>query len=219
MLDIDVTWKRQEFSLNARTCFAGGISGLCGISGSGKSTLLSLIAGLQHPDSGHIALNGRTLVNTTEKIFLPPEQRHIGLVFQDALLFPHLSAHGNLLYGYHHRQKKDRRFTPDDIISLLEIGNLLTRTPRHLSGGEKQRIALGRALLYSPELLLLDEPLASLDGQRKSQILPFLLRIRDELEMPMIYVSHSMEEVSFLTTKIWQVDNGKVISPDIAAVS
>lgn len=187
------------------------VTGLCGPSGAGKSTLLALVAGLLAPDAGRITLDGHVLVDTSRKIFLPPERRHVGLVFQDAQLFPHLDVESNLLYGFHRLKPEERHFNLQEIVGLLEIGHLLARRPRLLSGGEKQRVALGRALLYSPRLLLLDEPLSSLDSARKQQILPFLLRIRDELEMPMLYVSHAPEEVAYLTNDVWNIREGRCL--------
>lgn len=208
MLELDISWKRGDFSLQVQATTTQRVTGICGPSGAGKSSLLALIAGLQRPDGGRIVLDGSVLVDVQAGIFLPPEKRHIGLVFQDAQLFPHLSVRSNLLYGFNHLQPGERRFQLDDIVALLEIGHLLQRRPRLLSGGEKQRVALGRALLYSPRLLLLDEPLSALDGARKQQILPFLLRIRDELRMPMLYVSHAPEDIAYLTDSVWQLRDG-----------
>lgn len=210
MLELDVRWQRGEFFLQVKAVADAPVTGICGPSGAGKSTLLALIAGLQKPDAGRIVLGGVTLTDNSAGIFLAPEQRHIGYVFQDAQLFPHLSVEGNLLYGFRHLGEEERRFRLDEIVALLEIGHLLKRRPRLLSGGEKQRVALGRALLYSPRLLLLDEPLSSLDSARKQQILPFLLRIRDELRMPMLYVSHMPEEIAYLTESVWQIRDGRL---------
>lgn len=210
MLELDVRWQRGEFFLQVKAVADAPVTGICGPSGAGKSTLLALIAGLQKPDAGRIVLDGNTLVDGSSGTLLPPEQRHIGYVFQDAQLFPHLSVENNLLYGFRHLREEERRFQLDEIVALLEIGHLLKRRPRLLSGGEKQRVALGRALLYSPRLLLLDEPLSSLDSARKQQILPFLLRIRDELRMPMLYVSHMPEEIAYLTESVWQIREGRL---------
>jgi molybdate transport system ATP-binding protein len=208
VLELDVSWRRGDFSLQMRAKTQQRVTGIHGPSGAGKSTLLALIAGLKTPDAGRIVLDGTVLVDTTQKIFLPPERRHIGFVFQDAQLFPHLSVAANLLYGFRHLQPEARRFSLAEIVALLEIEHLLARRPRLLSGGEKQRVALGRALLYAPRLLLLDEPLSALDAARKQQILPFLLRIRDELGMPMLYVSHVPEEIAYLTDSVWQMQEG-----------
>lgn len=211
MLELDLQWQRGGFSLQVKATTTSRVTGICGPSGAGKSSLLALVAGLQKPDAGRIVLDGHVLVDTAQKIFLPPERRHVGLVFQDAQLFPHLSVEGNLLYGFHRLRPEERHVTLPEIVGLLEIGHLLSRRPRLLSGGEKQRVALGRALLYSPRLLLLDEPLSSLDSARKQQILPFLLRIRDELAMPMLYVSHSTEEVAYLTGDVWNIREGQCL--------
>ena len=219
MLELDITWRSGDFSLQCRGVMTARVTGLCGPSGAGKSSLLNLLAGLERPDHGRIVLDGTVLVDTDRSFFLPPEKRHVGLVFQDARLFPHLSVQSNLLYGFNRLPPAQRNFTPAEIVELLEIGPLLARRPRFLSGGERQRVALGRALLYSPSLLLLDEPLASLDDMRKRQILPFLLRIRDELHMPMLYVSHVREEVDFLTPEVWRCEAGRLIAPDVSAVS
>ena len=217
MLELDLHWQRGDFSLQAQGCLDARVTGLCGESGSGKSSLLALIAGLQRPDRGLIRLDGDTLVDTQRGLWLPPEQRRIGLVFQDAQLFPHLSVLANLRYGHDRRASADRHFRLDDIVSLLEIEPLLGRRPGRLSGGEKQRVALGRALLYSPRLLLLDEPLAALDARRKQQILPFLLRIRHELALPMIYVSHAQAEVDLLAEAVWQMQSGQLWRAEAAA--
>lgn len=219
MLEFDVSWRRGDFSLHAAASMDNQVTGLCGPSGAGKSTLLALIAGLDKPDGGRIVLNGVVFADSGKKIFLPPEKRHIGLVFQDAQLFPHLSVQSNLLYGAKRLLPAARHFTLEGITELLEIGHLLERRPRFLSGGEKQRVALGRALLYSPQLLLLDEPLAALDTARKQQILPFLLRIRDTLKMPMLYVSHVQEEVDFLAQEVWRCENGRLISPGASVMT
>lgn len=210
MLELDVRWRRDAFALCAQARMDSRVTGLVGASGSGKSTLLALVAGLQRPDAGRIVLDGDVLVDTAARVFVPPERRHVGLVFQDAQLFPHLSVEANLLYGFHRLAPAQRHFARDEIVALLEIGHLLARRPRLLSGGEKQRVALGRALLYAPRLLLLDEPLASLDTARKQQILPFLLRIRDELRLPMLYVSHAQDEVAYLADTLWTLDAGQL---------
>ncbi len=210
MLELDVVWRRGAFSLQAQASFTARVTGLCGPSGAGKSSLLALVAGLQRPDSGAIRLDGEVLVDSRQRLWLPPERRHIGLVFQDAQLFPHLSVESNLLYGWTRLKPAERRFGLAEVVALLEIGHLLARQPRHLSGGERQRVALGRALLYSPRLLLLDEPLAALDSQRKQQILPFLRRLREETGIPLLYVSHALEELEFLSDEIWSCEQGRL---------
>lgn len=208
MLELDLQWRRGDCRLAVQARLAARATGLRGDSGAGKSTLLALIAGLQRPDRGRITLHGRPLVDTARGLWVPPEQRGIGLVFQDALLFPHLDVLGNLRYGHDALPAAARRFRLDDIIALLDLAPLLTRRPRTLSGGERQRVALGRALLASPALLLLDEPLAALDRTRRQQILPFLLRIRDTLDLPLIHVSHSQEELDYLCERMLTLADG-----------
>lgn len=173
--------------------------------------MLRAVAGLARPTSGHIRLDGVTLFDAGQGIDLPAHRRRVGLVFQDSQLFPHLSVEHNLLYGFHLLPVAQRQFTLAQVIELLDIGHLLRRRPRHLSGGERQRVALGRTLLASPRLLLLDEPLAALDEGRKQQILPFLRRVRDELRLPMLYVSHAINEILYLTPYLAVMERGKVL--------
>ncbi len=209
-LDIDIKLHRGSFPVEMDVQVTTPVSGVFGHSGSGKSTLLHCIAGLVKPDSGRMALNGETLFDSAKGLFIPPHQRYIGLVFQDAQLFPHLSVRKNLLYGYQRLKPGQRRFELGPVMELLELEPLMDRRPGLLSGGEKQRVALGRALLYSPQLLLLDEPLAALDGRLKRQILPFLRRVRD-VGIPMLYISHSMDEILYLTETVTFVDHGRVV--------
>ncbi|PUA28253.1 MAG: molybdenum ABC transporter ATP-binding protein [Cellvibrio sp. 79] len=210
MLDLDIHFQRDDFSLQVKQQFTAPITGILGASGSGKSTLLALIAGLLKPQHGSISLNGKKLCDTHSRLWVAPHQRHIGLVFQDGQLLPHLSVRNNLLYGYNNIAIEQRRFSPDVVVELLEIGSLLERKPMHLSGGEKQRVVLGRAVLYSPELLLLDEPLSALDERLKQQILPFFLRIYDECKIPMMYVTHAFSELEFLTSQRFLVRDGEL---------
>lgn len=214
MLELHFEFKRADFSLSATQVFDAPITGILGASGSGKSTLLALIAGLLKPQQGFIKLNGDALCDSQSRIWLPPHKRHIGLVFQDGQLLPHLTVRKNLLYGYNNIAAAQRRFHLDAIVELLEIGNLLERRPGYLSGGEKQRVALGRAVLYSPELLLLDEPLSALDERLKQQILPFFLRIYAECKIPMVYVTHALSELQYLTDSYFNVQDGKLSSAD-----
>ncbi|SLM63788.1 Molybdenum transport ATP-binding protein ModC (TC 3.A.1.8.1) [Dickeya aquatica] len=176
------------------------------MSGAGKTSLINAIVGLSRPDKGRIQLNDRVLVDTGRKLFLPPEKRHIGYVFQDARLFPHYRVRGNLCYG----MAAQMRAQFDDIVQLLGIAPLLRRYPLTLSGGEKQRVAIGRALLTAPELLLMDEPLASLDTPRKRELLPYLERLAREVNTPILYVSHSLEEVVRLADRVLVLDSGQV---------
>lgn len=211
MLELDFDFRRDGFSLQAQQNFSAPITGILGASGSGKSTLLALIAGLLLPQRGRILLDGDTLCDTQTRKCLPPHKRHIGLVFQDGQLFPHLSVRNNLLYGFKNIAAERRRFSLDAVLDLLEIRDLLERKPAHLSGGEKQRVALGRAILYSPRLLLLDEPLSALDERLKQQILPFFLRIYAEFNIPMVYVSHAESEIDFLTKHVFFVSDGRLL--------
>ncbi len=211
MLALDVALHRGRFDLRAKLEINGGVTGLFGPSGSGKSTLLAILAGLASPDRGKIVLDGETLLDSEAGVNLPPHRRHIGLVFQDSQLFPHYSVKGNLLYGCKRIPEWERRFQFDDIVELLALRPLLNAHPRRISGGEKQRVALGRSLLASPRLLLLDEPLAALDSGLKAQILPFLQRIRDELGLPMIFVSHALPEILHLTDRLALIDEGRIL--------
>ncbi|MGQ0501275.1 MAG: ATP-binding cassette domain-containing protein [Panacagrimonas sp.] len=210
MLGIDLAFRRGTFELAARAEFDEGVTGICGPSGSGKSTLLALIAGLLRPASGTIRFDRDVLVDTARRIFVPAWQRHFGLVFQDGQLFPHLPVRDNLLYGYRRLDAGERRFGLEQVTQLLEIGALLDRRPTQLSGGERSRVALGRALLYSPRLLLLDEPLSALDDRLKQQILPFLKRVAEETRIPMIYVTHAMAEVDYLAGRVLRMDGGRL---------
>ncbi|BCG66044.1 MAG: molybdate transport system ATP-binding protein [Methyloprofundus sp.] len=211
MLSLDVQLQRGAFDLEASFALDQPVTGLFGSSGSGKSTLLNLVAGLASPDNGWLKLGEKSLFDSRKNINLSPNKREIGVVFQDSQLFPHLAINQNLLYGYKRIAKKQRRFEVTEIVDLLEIGHLLKKRPAQLSGGEKQRVGLGRALLASPQFLLLDEPLASLDQGLKGQILPFLKRVKDELELPMVYISHSMEEILHLTDQLVVINNGRIL--------
>lgn len=199
MLDLDFIFQRANFTLQICTKINAPITGILGESGSGKSTFLSVLAGLLKPQHGHVVLNQLTLSNTQTNTWVPPHKRRVGLVFQDGQLLPHLSVRNNLRYGYNNIPQDQRHFELSAITALLEIDHLLERKPSELSGGEKQRVALGRAVLYSPTLLLLDEPLSALDERLKNHILPFFLRIQSECNIPMIYVTHSPRELDFLT--------------------
>ena len=189
-----------------------GTIGIYGPSGAGKSTLLAMIAGLTKPSKGFLTLDGECMFDSKRLINLPTYQRRIGMVFQDSRLFPHLNVRDNLHYGFNLLPQKDKRLGLSQIVELLEIGHLMSQKPHQLSGGEKQRVALGRALLTSPCLLLLDEPLASLDMRLKQQILPFLRRVKEEINIPMIYVSHAIDEILYLTTQILLLEQGKLIA-------
>ena len=210
MIAVDVVLQLGTFSLAAAFSNDAGITGLFGRSGSGKSTVINLIAGLARPDHGRILLDGRVLVDTEAGVWIPKHRRRIGLVFQDAQLFPHLSVRQNLLFGRWFAPRGEPRIGLDAVVETLGIGHLLKRRPELLSGGEKQRVALGRGLLASPRLLLMDEPLASLDMARKAEILPLIERLRDEFGIPIVYVSHAVEEVARLASKVVVLDAGSV---------
>ncbi|MFA3146171.1 ATP-binding cassette domain-containing protein [Acinetobacter baumannii] len=179
------------------------VIGLFGASGSGKTSILHAIAGLNTPRSGHIKIQDQTWFDSNQKINVSTQKRHVGLVFQDAQLFPHKTVKQNLLFGFQHLSQQERHFEADYIIELLKLGHLLQRMPIKLSGGEKQRVALGRALLYSPKLLLLDEPLSALDANHKAEIIPFFQKVKEEIKIPMIYVSHDIQEIKQLTETMW----------------
>jgi molybdate transport system ATP-binding protein len=211
MLQIDVSKRLGEFSLEAAFQSEGRVTGLFGASGAGKTSLVNMIAGLLAPDRGTIALDGDVLDDTDARIHVPPHRRRIGYVFQDARLFPHLDVRHNLDYG---RRMNGLAADPAQhkrVTDLLDIGPLLDRRPGKLSGGERQRVALGRALLSKPRLLLMDEPLGSLDEGRKVEILPYLIRLRDE-GIPMVYVSHDAAELRQLATQIVMLKGGRVTS-------
>lgn len=210
MLDLDFSFQRDHFCLQVCAKIDAPIAGILGASGSGKSTLLAVIAGLLKPQHGQIELDKRSVFDAKTNVWIPPHQRRIGLVFQDGQLLPHLSVRKNLLYGYNNIAPEQRHFELLEVVKLLEIEHLLERKATALSGGEKQRVALGRAVLYSPSLLLLDEPLSSLDERLKNQILPFFLRIKTECKIPMIYVTHSPREIEFLTDTHLTMSEGQL---------
>ena len=211
MLEIAVEKRMVEFAVEASfSCEIGGIVALFGRSGAGKTSLVNMIAGLLRPDRGRITAEGRVLFDSAAGIDVPPERRRLGYVFQEGRLFPHLSVHGNLAYGHRRVAPAERRIGIEQIVALLGLEGLLGRRPRDLSGGEKQRVALGRALLANPRLLLMDEPLASLDQPRKEEVLPFIERLRDELAIPIVYVSHSMAEIVRLADTLVLISDGRV---------
>jgi molybdate transport system ATP-binding protein len=212
MLRVDVSKQLGEFSLQATFASEGRVTGLFGASGAGKTSLINMIAGLLRPDRGTIAIDTETLDDTAAGVHVPPHRRRIGYVFQDARLFPHLDVGANLDYGRRMNRLADDTAARARITDLLDIGGLLSRRPGQLSGGERQRIALGRALLARPRLLLLDEPLGSLDEKRKVEILPYLVRLRDEAGIPMVYVSHDAGEMRQLATQIVMLRRGRVIA-------
>jgi molybdate transport system ATP-binding protein len=212
MLRVDVSKQLGEFSLQASFASEGRVTGLFGASGAGKTSLINIIAGLLRPDRGTIAIDTETLDDNAVRVHVPPHRRRIGYVFQDARLFPHLDVRENLDYGRRMNRLADDAVQRARVTDLLDIGGLLGRRPGQLSGGERQRVALGRALLAQPRLLLLDEPLGSLDEERKVEILPYLVRLRDEAGVPMVYVSHDAVEMRRLATSIVMLKRGRVIA-------
>jgi molybdate transport system ATP-binding protein len=210
MLRVDVAKRLGDFSIEASFTSEGRVTGLFGASGAGKTSLINMIAGLLRPDRGIIAVDGETLDDTTARTHVPVHRRRIGYVFQEARLFPHLDVRQNLDYGRRMNGLAEDGAQHRRVTELLDIGNLLDRRPGRLSGGERQRVALGRALLSRPRLLLLDEPLGSLDDERKEEILPYLVRLRDEASIPMVYVSHDAAELRQLATQIVMLRRGRV---------
>ncbi|MEA2886563.1 MAG: molybdate transport system ATP-binding protein [Bradyrhizobium sp.] len=210
MLRVEVFKQLGEFSIEASFASEGRVTGLFGASGAGKTSLINMIAGLLEPDRGIIAIDNETLDDTAARVHVPPYRRRIGYVFQDARLFPHLDVSENLDYGRRMNGLPRDPLSEARITDLLDIGGLKGRRPGQLSGGERQRIALGRALLSKPRLLLLDEPLGSLDEGRKVEILPYLVRLRDEAGIPMVYVSHDAAELRQLATQIVMLRHGRV---------
>jgi len=207
-LFVSVEKRLGSFCLATEFSSASGSLGLFGPSGSGKSTLFNLLAGTAQPDFGTIRLNDQLLFSSSDRTCLPPQQRRIGLVFQQGLLFPHLTVHENLLFGYKRLPKNERAIAPDKVIEILQLAPLLKRYAPLLSGGERQRVALGRALLCNPKLLLLDEPLSALDDHLKGQIIPFLLAVRQEFAIPYLLISHSLQELRLLTDEVLLIEKG-----------
>jgi molybdate transport system ATP-binding protein len=213
MIHTRLKLKYPGFALDVDLHLPGrGVTALYGHSGSGKTTCLRCIAGLEQAEHGFIQINDEVWQDSDKKIFVPPHKRALGYVFQEASLFPHLSVLANLEFGLKRIPKPQRRVDMAHATELLGIGHLLDRHPQHLSGGERQRIGIARALLTSPKLLLMDEPLAALDSQRKNEILPYLQRLHDELEIPVLYVSHSQDEVARLADHLVLLSDGKALA-------
>jgi molybdate transport system ATP-binding protein len=210
MLRVDISKQLGEFLIEAAFASEGRVTGLFGASGAGKTSLINMIAGLLRPDRGIIAIDGEMLDDSAARVHIPAHRRRIGYVFQDARLFPHLDVSQNLDYGRRMNRLDHDPANLGRVIDLLDIGALLDRRPGKLSGGERQRVALGRALLAQPRLLLLDEPLGSLDEERKAEILPYLVRLRDEANVPMVYVSHDADEMRQLATQVVMLRRGRV---------
>jgi len=201
------------FSLAADLRLPGaGVTALFGPSGSGKTTCLRAIAGLEANCRGRVAIGAEVWQDSAARVFVPVHKRPLGMVFQDARLFPHMSVRANIDYGCKRVPAAERRVNLAEVVELLGIGHLLDRKPARLSGGEKQRVAIARALMTSPRVLLLDEPLAALDEARKAEVLPYLVRLRDEMALPMIYVSHAMHEVAQLADHLVLLERGRVLA-------
>jgi molybdate transport system ATP-binding protein len=209
VLEVDCTAVTGTFELDARFTAGPGITVLFGPSGAGKTTLLHLVAGLIRPQRGRITLEGDVLADTAARIFVPAHKRRIGLVFQDAQLFPHLTVAQNLAYGRWFARHVSS-VPQEHVIDVLGIGALMERRPTRLSGGEKSRVALARALLASPRLLLLDEPLSGIDEEKRQSILALIERIRDEFGVPMLYVTHARDEAQRLANRLITVERGLV---------
>ena len=210
-MKVDINRKQGNFLVN--TSFSGpesGVTALYGPSGAGKTSVINMVSGLISPDKGHISVKDLCLFDSEKGINLPPERRRIGYVFQDGRLLPHLSVRGNLTYGLKLTPPGQRFVTFGSVVELLGIGHLLNRRPSRLSGGEKQRVAIGRALLTSPAMLLMDEPLASLDASRKSEVLPFIMRLSREYKIPILYVSHLIDEILNLADHLVIMNMGHV---------
>ena len=210
MLAMTVTKQLGDFTLDVSFESDSRVTGLFGASGAGKTSVINMIAGLVRPDRGTIAIDGTTLDDTAARIHVPPHRRRIGYVFQEARLFPHLSVAQNLDYGRRMNGLALDEAHFQRIVSLLDIGDLLARRSGQLSGGERQRVALGRALLSKPRLLLLDEPLGALDESRKAEILPYLIKLRDDDSVPMVYVSHDADEMRQLAGRVVILKRGRV---------
>lgn len=212
-LEVRLNLAFAGFTLNVDLTLPGrGVTALYGPSGSGKTTCLRCIAGLQNAPGGYVRVNGEVWQDAANAVFVPAHKRALGYVFQEASLFAHLNVEGNLRFGFKRIAERERRVTLEQATALLGIDHLLQRSPDTLSGGERQRVGIARALLTSPRLLLMDEPLAALDAQRKSEILPYLERLHDELDIPIIYVSHAQDEVARLADHLVLLSEGKALA-------
>jgi molybdate transport system ATP-binding protein len=210
MLSLEVKKKVGDLALDVSLQSTGPVTGLFGPSGAGKTTLIQIVAGLVRPDSGRVAIGDVTLFDSARSIDLPAQRRRIGYVFQEGRLFPHMSVRGNLDYARWMTRTPHDGAEFDRVVAMLDIEPLLERRPGKLSGGERQRVAIGRALTMKPRLLLLDEPLASLDPARKSEIMPYLIRLRDEAAIPMVYVSHYARELKRIANVVVRLEAGAV---------
>jgi len=212
VIDVDIEARLGSFELAVKFAADAPIVGLFGRSGAGKTTVVNAIAGITRPRRGAIRINDVVLFDSARGIDLPPERRRIGYVFQDPLLFPHLDVESNLLYGHRLRAASERFIAHERVVDLLGLRAFLDRKPGTLSGGEKQRVAIGRALLAQPRILLMDEPLASLDVPRKTEVLDYVERLRDELHIPIVYVTHSVAEITRLADSVVLLSEGKCLA-------
>jgi len=212
MIDVEVEQRLGAFELAVAFRAEAPVVGLFGRSGSGKTSVVNALAGIGRPPRGHIVVNGETLFDSVRGIDVPPDKRQLGYVFQDDLLFPHLDVEANLLYGFRRAKGAVRMIEPAHVIDLLGLRSLLKRMPGALSGGEKQRVAIGRALLAQPRLLLMDEPLASLDVSRQNEVLLCIEQLRDDLRIPIVYVSHSVAEITRLADTVVILADGKALA-------
>lgn len=212
MLVVDVEKRLGDFVVKAKFTSASGVTALYGASGAGKTTLVNMIAGLVKPDSGEIRIGDLRLYDSREKINVPVHRRRIGYVFQEGRLFPHMTVAQNIDYGRWMSGLSHDEKEYGHVVTLLGLSHLLSRRPAKLSGGERQRIAVARSLLMQPRLLLLDEPLASLDTARKQEILPYLVRLRDDVRVPMIYVSHQADEIRAIANAVVRLESGAVVA-------
>ncbi|SMH59079.1 molybdenum ABC transporter ATP-binding protein [Azospirillum agricola] len=213
MMDVSIRQTLGRFALDiAFTAEERGVTALFGRSGSGKTSVINAIAGLARPDAGHIRVGGTTYFDSAARVDMAAEKRRVGYVFQDSRLFPHMSVRSNLEFGLRRVPAAERRIAFGPVVDLLGLGHILERRPRGLSGGEKQRVAFGRALLAQPRLLLMDEPMASLDAARKAEIMPYIERLRDEMNIPIILVSHALDEVVRLATTLVLIGEGRVVA-------
>jgi molybdate transport system ATP-binding protein len=211
MLDVAIRTRLGNFTVDAAfVAPTPGVTALFGRSGAGKTSIVRALAGLTRPEAGHIRIGETVFFDSERGVDLPAERRRVGYVFQDARLFPHLTVADNLRYGWRRAPAGDRPIPFDAVVPLLGIGGLLDRRTHMLSGGEKQRVAIGRALLSQPRLLLMDEPLASLDAERKAEVLPYIERLRDELALAVVYVSHAHDEVERLARTLIVLESGRV---------